>query len=265
VAVGVVGTLRVNSRGHGAAGFPCAACGELRQLVPVSAPGVLRPSNGAYFTAEQLSRDAPRCNACVIQLKPAAAKLSREEGGARTEHWSKCPKDAPFPALEGKGAWRLSEEVTQRKSFGKFVCEPCQKSWRSAHAFKAPESQQCQACNGKVLAKWRWLTTAWDPRSSRDEDEDEERKPHHEARCSVCVRLGHPCRYDSRDEDEDEERKPHQEARCSVCVRLGHPCWFDSAPASSWGGDEEGEERKPHQEAPCIMCVRLGYLCVAHD
>ena len=89
--------------------------------------------------------------------------------------------------------------MTSRKSFGKFVCAPCQTAWSSAHAFNAPEFQRCKACKAELPAKWRWQTTVASPRASRDEDAAEERKPHQEALCSVCVRLGYPCWYDPRD------------------------------------------------------------------
>ena len=105
------------------------------------------------------------------------------------------PIDAPFPALEGKGHWRESAKVTQHKSFGKFVCQRCKKSWRSAHAFNAPEFQQCKACSLKLPAKWRWQTTSQSERSYSPEDSSDrtDREPHEQALCSVCMHTGNPC------------------------------------------------------------------------
>jgi hypothetical protein len=109
------------------------------------------------------------------------------------ELWSECPTDAPFSALEGKGEWLPSGEVSQRKSFGKFCCKRCKKSWLSAHAFTAPEFQQCQRCKNKLPAKWRWQTTSQSPRSSSSEEEKPKGAPHKQELCSMCVRLGRPC------------------------------------------------------------------------
>ncbi|KAJ1477478.1 hypothetical protein T484DRAFT_1963241 [Baffinella frigidus] len=111
------------------------------------------------------------------------------------ELWHECPADAPYAELEGKGEWLPSKQVTQHKSFGKFCCKRCKKSWRSAHAFGGREFQQCKTCKLKLPAKWRWQTTSASPRSSSSEEERPTGAgaPHRQALCSVCVRLGRPC------------------------------------------------------------------------
>ncbi|KAJ1472216.1 hypothetical protein T484DRAFT_1841174 [Baffinella frigidus] len=108
------------------------------------------------------------------------------------EHWVECPVDAPFPSLEGEGEWRPSARVKQLKSFGKFCCRRCNKSWRSAHAYDAPEYQQCTSCMEKVEATWRWQTTSRNPRSASSYEKSEG-EPHQQALCSVCKRFGRPC------------------------------------------------------------------------
>jgi len=113
----------------------------------------------------------------------------------KTERWAECPTDAPFPALVGKGKWLPSAEVTQRKSFGKFCCFPCRKTWTSAHAYSSPDYQQCQACKLKLPAMWRWQTPPGTDRSEEEEEDRPERDPHRQELCSVCIRKGGPCWY----------------------------------------------------------------------
>ncbi|KAJ1472594.1 hypothetical protein T484DRAFT_1839682 [Baffinella frigidus] len=125
-----------------------------------------------------------------------------QQVSSMTERWFEMPTSAPFPALEGKGHWLLSAEVTQHKSFGKFVCQRCKTSWRSAHAFGGKEFQQCKACKLKLPAKWRWQTTAQGEDRPRSSSEDR-----------------------SSSSEDRTDREPHQQALCSVCVRLGSPCW----------------------------------------
>ena len=107
------------------------------------------------------------------------------------ELWDECPTKAPFPALEGQGEWRPSDEVTQRKSFGKFCCDNCEKSWQSAHAFAEPETQQCKDCMDRMAASWRWQTTAATRRPR--EERAEGGAQHRQDLCSMCRRLGRGC------------------------------------------------------------------------
>ena len=68
--------------GLSAPGFPCAACGEFRTQATFSIDDL--PGDGTYFTRAQLTKDAPRCAACVIHETPTTANFRAPAG------WRRC-------------------------------------------------------------------------------------------------------------------------------------------------------------------------------
>ena len=91
------------------------------------------------------------------------------------------------PFDSASGVWVPATEFGGTKSFGRFACAGCNKSWGSAHAY--PQFRQgCQACNLETKPCCMWVNDS-DNRSDRDTDSDEDKAPHDEERCEAC-RLG---------------------------------------------------------------------------
>ncbi len=68
--------------------------------------------------------------------------------------------------------------------FGSFEC-PCGRTWKSGFTWKFM-SQDCTRCGKKCYAK--------DCRDlEKSEQEVAKDKPHHEAECEKCKKLGHNC------------------------------------------------------------------------
>ena len=93
-------------------GFPCAACGEIRKQVTFCIDDL--PGDGTYFTRQQLTKDAPRCAACVIQETPAAADFRAPTG------WRRC-------------------RGTRHRAWDRI--------WCSGESFTGPDATVCTACH----------------------------------------------------------------------------------------------------------------------
>ncbi|KAJ1485667.1 hypothetical protein T484DRAFT_1792754 [Baffinella frigidus] len=145
----------------GLAGFPCAACGELRHQMPSLDDG--RPSNGTYFTKSQLTKDAPRCAACVDQENPAAADFRAPTGWRRcraNKHRVWCSKDSfAGPGLAFCTACKEFEEL-RRANAGCKARLP--KSGLSRQGLVEPSSSSGDAERGIVAFERGESHDPWD-------------------------------------------------------------------------------------------------------
>ena len=116
-----------------------------------------------------------------IYQRGSLAKVARVRASRPKVHTHRQPFDS------ASGVWVPATEFGGTKSFGRFACAGCKKSWGSAHAY--PQFRQgCQACNQKTKPCCMWVNDS-DNRNDRDTDSDEDKAPHDEKRCEAC-RLG---------------------------------------------------------------------------
>jgi hypothetical protein len=90
------------------------------------------------------------------------------------------------PPITSNGFWTTTQECSQRKSFGFFVCE-CGSEWISAHAFKKYK-QGCKKCEKETFPRKMWQNEQ--PKNNSEEPlKLDTKKPHDQQRCEAC-RLG---------------------------------------------------------------------------
>ena len=102
----------------------------------------------------------------------------RNSGSNRRTH----AHDPPHANIQGY--WIRRDDFEGEKSFGRFYCPKCKKTWGSAHAYKQ-YGQGCKRCETRSLPCCLWVNTG--PRSyERDSEEDD--GPHDSRRCEACRR-----------------------------------------------------------------------------
>lgn len=123
-------------------------------------------------------------------LRGAATSQGRHQKPRNTPPSNNLFHDHDPPISSASGSWVPREAFTGNKSFGRFRCVKCAKTWGSAHAF--PMYQQgCQRCETKTFPCCLWVNTESDTRVFRDSGKD---GPHDAKRCGKCLALGHDCR-----------------------------------------------------------------------